>query len=644
MLLGAVAAQAELQTVADLNKVYDYIAESEYHIRWFEEAGVIKSANRRQNLRFTYFDNGFAAEPRLLPESGEKPWEYEIVLLGYGKDPALQLTPADGPWTIRDNQASYATEKINIEYSNEQAGMRQNFLVKEKPLGNQPLELTFRVETKNLGFIVGAGAVDFAAQGGTAVAQYGDLRVFDATGEQIPAVMVRKNPTQFAILIDDANAEYPILVDPLNVSAKTYINDEAGAKFGYSIARYDWVRGSIDYPGLIVGAPYFDTGLYAAAGKVFVYYQFNTLPNSASREIEGDQANGHFGWSVATAGDVDGNLYSDVLVAAPDYDSGGYTDNGKIYLFNGSSTGVASTPSWTATVSQSYARGGYAVASVGDFNGSGYEGFAVGVPDYDYGSPGSNDGYIAVYKGSSSGPVFVTSSVGNGGSRRGFSVAPAGDVDGNGYDDFVVGAPEHNYGGTVVGAAHIFFSNGSSYSTVVDVFGQNAGDKFGFSVSGVGDVNGSGYPDILVGAPYFENGQADEGKAYLFTGTSSGLNTTAYWTVESNESNAHLGWTVAGWFERNDVNADTVPDFLICAPDDDNSGYTNNGEVRFYTGGSTPTLSTTINGGFFNNSQTGTGACLLTALYRTQAVAVGTPTGVNASDDGGTVQIWRWQP
>jgi hypothetical protein len=267
--------------------------------------------------------------------------------------------------------------------------------------------------------------------------------------------------------------------------------------------------------------------------------------------------------------------------------------------------------------------------------------FAIGAPDYDY-SPSTDDGMIWVYKGSLSGPGSGTSYLGNGQSRRGFSIAPAGDLNLDGNDDFLVGSPNHaDPGGVRRGAVQIYLSNGTTHNFPTTIIGQNASDQFGFSVAGCGDLNGDTYPDFLVGAPYFENGQTDEGRAYLYSGTS----TSSYWTDESNQSNAHFGWRVAG-DERpfyGDVDGDSVPDFAVSAPDFDNITYTNCGAVRFYLGGATPTYDTLITG-LFNNAQTGTSIALIVGLYRTHSIAAGTPSGVNASDAGGTVQIWNWQP
>lgn len=287
---------------------------------------------------------------------------------------------------------------------------------------------------------------------------------------------------------------------------------------------------------------------------------------------------------------------------------------------------------------------GYSVSGIGNFNHDFYKDFAVGVPD-------SSPPKVLVFKGSATGIVAVTTLTGSSGSRLGFSLAQADNIDGDGtpYDDFVAGAPEYNPGGGAKGAVNVYISTGTGFTTTT-ISGQNTGDKFGYSVAGPYDVNGDGYTDVLVGAPYHGNGQTAEGKIYLFTGTSSGINTTPYFTDESNQANAHLGWSVAGapmygLYGDGDVDGGGSPDFLAGAPDYDNTtqGLTDCGRASFYLGGPSPTLNTVITG-LFNSAHTGTSIAVGTVLYRTQGVAIGTPTGTTSTSYGGTVQIWRWGP
>jgi hypothetical protein len=93
--------------------------------------------------------------------------------------------------------------------------------------------------------------------------------------------------------------------------------------------------------------------------------------------------------------------------------------------------------------------------------------------------------------------------------------------------------------------------------------GDQAGAEFGASVATAGDVNGDGFSDVVIGAPYLDNGPQDEGWAFVYHGSPLGLGNFAPWTLESNQANANLGVSVAG---VGDTNGDGFSDLLIGAP------------------------------------------------------------------------------
>ena len=108
----------------------------------------------------------------------------------------------------------------------------------------------------------------------------------------------------------------------------------------------------------------------------------------------------------------------------------------------------------------------------------------------------------------------------------GTSVSTAGDLNGDGYSDVIVGANFNDAGGADAGRAYIYFG-GASMNTTADVTltGAAAGDYFGWSVSTAGDVNGDGYSDVIVGAYLNDAGGADAGRAYIYFGGASMDNT-----------------------------------------------------------------------------------------------------------------------
>ena len=119
------------------------------------------------------------------------------------------------------------------------------------------------------------------------------------------------------------------------------------------------------------------------------------------------------------------------------------------------------------------------------------------------------------------------------------SVSGAGDVNGDGYSDVIVGATDY-YGIIDTGTAYIYFG-GHTPNNIADVIFTGNG-YFGISVSGAGDVNGDGYSDVIISDHTYDNGEINEGKAFLYHGSVSGLSSSPNWTFEGNLANAYFGW------------------------------------------------------------------------------------------------------
>ena len=238
---------------------------------------------------------------------------------------------------------------------------------------------------------------------------------------------------------------------------------------------------------------------------------------------DGDDQGDEFGHAVAGAGDVNGDGYGDIIVGAA---KATHTQQreGVAYVFRGATNGPDVTPDWQAGGGQKGSEFGAAVSGAGDVNGDTYDDVIVGAPLY--GQP--ETGRVFVFFGSENGLSATPDwsyGIGLRDARFGVSVSGAGDVDHDGYDDVIVGAQGYTNGEVLEGAAYVFYgsSSGPITTTLWVAEGNQTNALFGASVSGAGDVNGDTYDDVIVGAPQYDNGETNEGAAFVFFGSESGL-------------------------------------------------------------------------------------------------------------------------
>jgi hypothetical protein len=360
-------------------------------------------------------------------------------------------------------------------------------------------------------------------------------------------------------------------------------SNQSGTHFGWSVATAGDVNGD-GYADVIVGAAF-----YVGDGRAYVYHGSpGGLSTTADWITEIDQAQDGFGGSVSTAGDVNGDGYSDVIVGAVLYDNG-ETDEGRAYVYHGSAAGLSLMADWTAESNQTDARFGIAVATAGDVNRDGYDDVIVGAYWYDNGE--TNEGRAYVYHGSAVGlsPAAAwTTECNQSLALCGFSVATAGDVNGDGYADAMVGA--YYYVNPDTGEGRVFVYHGSSagLSTAPDwtAQGDQPTARFGYSVSTAGDVNGDGHADVIIGAKTYENPDVGEGRAYLYHGSAAGLSTATDWTAEGDQGGASFGYSVS---TAGDVNGDGYADVIVGAPYYDN-GDSDEGQAFLYYGNDGPGL------------------------------------------------------
>jgi hypothetical protein len=364
------------------------IRKSEYNFKWEEKLNAYCTPNRKNNLRFFYNEKGFAVEPRTtkIPvgdiDKTARPDEmkYRTIPDWKIKFKLDKKIAANGKWQIVNNKAEYVTDKITVQYINNDEGMRQNFMVHEPLSKSNNLKINFSIKTKLKTRLNGNRLLFFHKK--TNVLNYEDLKVWDANGKTLAASFQKNRKGIYYIQVNTKDAVYPITIDPISTIPDSTPDDadQADANFGISAASAGDVNGD-GYSDVIIGAYFYDDGAIADEGRAFVYHGgaagLNSTPNSTPDDA--NQAAARFGISVACAGDVNGDGYSDVIIGAFSYNEGANTDEGRAFVYHGGAAGLSATPNAAPDdADQAGALFGYFVASAGDVNGDGYSDVIIG--------------------------------------------------------------------------------------------------------------------------------------------------------------------------------------------------------------------------------------------------------------------------
>ncbi len=482
--------------------------------------GGLHATNRAQNLRVYFLPDGVDIVPR---DATEPSWTLRLAL--------RDVVPSARSGVIRDVEPSavdrtvtYRRGSVTERWENTPRGMVIGLSLPADPAGVSPIEAVFDLATD---------LEAIASADGSEVSLYRD-------GARVARLTVGGMDARLALEGDLLRVGIP-----------------AGAAAASAPVQFEIVLGG-GSPGVQVG-----------------------LSVTPDWTAESDEINAWFGSSVATAGDVNGDGYSDVIVGAPHFDAG-HGLEGRAFLYLGSAAGLSTQAAWTDVGSQIFAFFGSSVATAGDVNRDGYSDVIVGSPALGLGAAFVYYGSKNVRENGLELKHTLHAGEETGGTRFGFSVSTAGDVNGDGYSDVIVGAPcfdrwDPGHGcntsipRTYRSRGRVFVFHGGldglsdsaawSRSRVQDY------EEFGHSVSTAGDVDGDGYSDVIIGGPRYTTDPntvvlgEENGRATLYLGSADGLGLFPKSVIVQDEI-----WFGASVATAGDVNGDGLSDVIVGAP------------------------------------------------------------------------------
>ena len=341
------------------------------------------------------------------------------------------------------------------------------------------------------------------------------------------------------------------------------------------------------------------------ARRLLTTIDLATLTASEGMTLYGATGGELSGFSVSDAGDVNGDGLDDLIVSSKEQSRFGFFVAGASYLVYGSTTmpasidlGTIGTAGVTFQGVKGTGRFGYSVSAAGDVNADGFDDLIMSAP-FGLGPMNeANAGDTYVFFGSASLPSVISANSANvtifgaeAQDRSGISVSGAGDVNGDGYDDMVIGAHLADAAGNAksgAGESYVIYGGASMPATIdlatlgtagVTIYGSGAGDQLGLSVSGAGDVNGDGFADVILGAGYADTTspvRSTGGESYvIFGGTALpatidlAVPASTFITILGVQGGDFAGYTVGG---GGDVNGDGFDELLINAPGGDGPG------------------------------------------------------------------------
>lgn len=510
-------------------------------------ANTYVTKNPANRLGFTIDEKGYTVNSLQVNEE----WKASFLVEKIGGRSPISTNLNEFVIVKKKRELTYQSNKYDIQYLNDGNGLRQNFIVREKPEGRGYLLTDIKINTSLEVAVKGQNSLQLYTPENPADIKliYDQLKVWDANHQPLTATMEYNEPTNLlTIKVNDANAAYPITIDPLNRIP-------------------EWTSSADGIlPGLLTN----------------LQLQVQTL----------------YGYTVAGLGDINGDGYDDVAISAPTMadvitGTGSLTGVGAVFIYLGSPLGLSTTPSkiLQPSTAVSGALFGFSV-DAGDITGDGKNDIVIGAPMDRYQTSASGllgpvnvqvtAGKVYVYRSedlfSSPNPTpflqlrlqgtdfFSTGILGVLQSNVtvnplfGFAIAVTRDLNNDSKADILIGSPA--YLGTELlaaqsGAAFIYYSDNLNTTTPAKLntptpsllglvslpIANTSGLLFGFSIDGAGDFNNDGRPDVVVGAPAGADlsslggvftGQFLGGSAYVFFGNATSVNTTSTVKLQAN--------------------------------------------------------------------------------------------------------------
>jgi hypothetical protein len=278
-------------------------------------------------------------------------------------------------------------------------------------------------------------------------------------------------------------------------------------------------------------------------------YVYSGATGALLKHLTGPTQDEQLGASVSSAGDTDGDGFVDLIAGTPYLDYPG-SHAGGFELISGSTLALFSYGLWHGTAPGELV--GWSVAGAGDINHDGYDDIVVGAP----GAGPNHEGEVLVLSLSTGLLLYTkTGSVPN--SQFGYSVSGSRDVDHDGWSDFIVGAPFDDTNGAASGRVKVFSGH---TGTVLHNMTGSPGFHFGQSVSLISDIDGDSDDEFIAGSPYGDhNGTQETGVVRVF----SGANGNIIHSFFGDSAGDHLGASVS---RGGDINNDGTPDVIAGAP------------------------------------------------------------------------------